>query len=48
MWFASVVSSFPLYFHSCVLLVPVGVGHICTCIAGMIITDETTAKRCKI
>ena len=45
MWFASVVYSFLLSFRSCVLLVLVGVGYIYACIAGMIITDEVTAKR---
>ena len=47
MWFASVVYSFPLSYRSCVLLVLVGVGYIYACIAGMIITDEATAKRFK-
>ena len=45
--FASVVYNFPLSFCSCVLLVLVGVGYIYACIAGMIITDEATAKRFK-
>ena len=45
MWFASVVYSFLLSFRSCALLVLVGVGYIYACIAGMIITDEVTAKR---
>ena len=47
MWFASAVYSFPLSFRSCVLLVLVSVGYIYACIAGVIITDEATAKRFK-
>ena len=47
MWFASVVYSFLLSFRSCVLLILVGVGYMYACIAGMIITDEATAKRFK-
>ena len=47
MWFASVVYSFPLFYRSCVLLVLVDVGYVYACIAGMIITDEATAKRFK-
>ena len=42
-----IVYSFPLSFRSCVLLVLVGVGNIYACIAGMIITDEATAKHFK-